>query len=134
MAEKLSKKKGKKMRTRWHKFNAVRSKCHEGHYHPSKIEASYCNDLRALVRAKEIYCYEYERRFALRVDGNLICHHKPDFTVFLTKEDYEADFFECHEVKSSATMTDGWNLRRKLFEAIYKYNEYIVIKDKRGRR
>lgn len=114
------------MRIRRHKYKATRSKCHEGHYHPSKLEAGYCNQLRALVRAKEIYCYEYERRFELRVNGMLIGHHKPDFTVFKTKDDYEKDFYEIHETKGVITM--DFNLRRKLFEAIYNHIEYILIR------
>lgn len=122
-------KRNESVRTRLHKFNATRSKCHEGHHHPSKIEAAYCNDLRALVKAKEIYCYEYERRFALEVHGDLICHHKPDFCVYKTKDDYEVDHFEIHEVKGAQTA--DWNIRRKLFEACFPYNEYIVIKARR---
>jgi len=120
------------MRIRHHKFNATRSKCHEGHHHPSKIEASYCNDLRALVRAKEIHCYQYERRFELKVNDMVICHHKPDFCVWKTKDDYAEDFFEIHEIKGCETM--DWNLRRKLFEACYPYNSYIVIKQRRWKR
>jgi len=79
-----------------------------------------------LVKAGEIYAYEYERRFELRVNGILICHHKPDFLVFKTKEDHEADCFEVHEVKGA--MTVDWNIRRKLFEAVYPEVDYIVVR------
>ncbi len=114
------------MRIIRHKFSAVKSKCNAGHYHPSKLEGGYCNQLQLLVKAKEIYCFEYERRFELRVYGNLIGHHKPDFCVYKTKDDFEKDFFEVHECKG-VTTTD-FNLRRKLFEAIYNHIEYILIK------
>lgn len=111
---------------RKHKYGAKSTVCHEGHRHPSKIEAGYCNNLRLLVKAKEIYAYEYERRFELRVNDILICHHKPDFCVFKTKEDFDLDFFEIHEVKGVMTM--DWNIRRKLLEALNPHIEYIVIR------
>ncbi len=114
------------MRIQRHKYNAKSTVCNNSHRHPSKVEAGYCNRLDMLVRAKEIYCFEYERRFELRVNDILIGHHKPDFCVYKTKEDFEKDAPDVHEVKGA--MTVDWNLRRKLFEALYPAYEYIVIR------
>ena len=111
---------------RKHKYSAKSTVCNHSHRHPSKLEAGYCNQLDILVKAKEIYCFEYERRFELRVNGILIGHHKPDFCVYVTKQDYELDAPEIHECKGA--MTVDWNLRRKLFEAVYPHLEYIVIR------
>ena len=111
---------------RKHKYNAKKTKCNNNHYHPSAMECSYCNQLSLLVKAKEIYCYEYERRFELRVNGILICHHKPDFCVYKTKEDFDQDCPEIHEVKGAQTV--DWNMRRKLLEALFPHLEYIVIR------
>ena len=114
------------MRLQRHKYSAKSTVCFEGHRHPSKVEAGYCNNLRLLVKAKEIYCYEYERRFPLEVNGMTIGHHKPDFCVYKTQKDFDLDAPEIHEIKGA--MTVDWNLRRKLFEAIYPHLEYIVIR------
>jgi len=108
------------------KYGAISSTCTHGHRHPSKLEAKYCFYLTMLVKNKDIYAFEYERRFELRVNGILICHHKPDFCVYKTKEDHEADHFEIHETKGVETM--DWKLRRNLMEALFPNSTYYVIK------
>ena len=114
------------MRIRRHKYGAKRTVCNLGHRHPSKKEAGYCNQLNMLVKSKKIYAFEYERRFELVVNRILIGHHKPDFCIYPTKEDYDEDYFEVHEVKGA--MTRDWNWRRKLFEAINPHIKYVLIR------
>lgn len=110
------------------KYRAKRTKCPLGHYHPSKFEAEYCIDLSALRRAKEIYEFHYQRRMEIRVNGILITNHYPDFTVWKTREDFENDIFEIHETKGFET--DLWNIKYKLFQAVYPQVRYVVIKRK----
>lgn len=103
------------------KYGSVRSKCALGHSHPSKLECGYCGQLQLLVKAKEIHSFDYAKRYELRVNGKLIGHHKPDFTV-ITK----AGTVEVHETKGM--ITTDFMLRKNLFEAIYPEIPYIIIK------
>jgi len=103
------------------KFGARKTVCQLQHHHPSAGEALYCQDLQILKKAALIKEFEYQKRYELRVNGKLIGHHKPDFTV-TTNTGTE----EVHEFKGFET-TD-WHLRHKLFEAIYPDIPYIVIK------
>ena len=104
-----------------HKYNARRSKCNLGHSHPSMLEGQYCNQLQMLLRAKEIKSFEYAKRYELRVNGCLIGHHKPDFTVWTND-----GRIEIHETKGM--ITSDFMLRKNLFEAIYPEMKYIIIK------
>ena len=110
----------KELRIRKHKYKAKSSKCFQNHYHPSKLEAGYCDQLRALEKAGEIDSYIREPRFDLIVNGQKICTHIPDFLV--TRDGVQ----EVHECKGYEHPT--WNLKRKLFEALFPEIEYIVIK------
>lgn len=111
----------KKILKRANKYNAKSQRCRLGHYHPSYGEAMYCLYLSGLKEHGDIKDFEYQKRYELRVNGKLIGHHKPDFTV-TTKLDKQ----EVHEFKGFET-TD-WQLRHKIFEAIYPEIPYIVIK------
>jgi hypothetical protein len=109
------------MRVRWHKFKAKPSKCYQGHYHPSKLEAGYCDTLAILKKNEEIAEYQYAPRFDMIVNGQKICTHIPDFLV--TRKDGLQEVHECKGYEMPV-----WNLKRKLFEALYPNIEYIVIK------
>lgn len=104
-----------------HKYGAVRSKCALGHSHPSKLECGYCGQLQMLQKNGDIIGFEYQKRYELRVNGKLIGHHKPDFTVI----DVEGRI-SVHETKGLET--SDFRLRKNLFEAIYTEIKYIVIK------
>jgi hypothetical protein len=65
--------------------------------------------------------FEFQKRYELRVNGKLIGHHKPDWTVYPNDTKVEV-----HEYKGFET--SDWHLRHKLFEAIYPDIPYIVIK------
>ena len=114
------------MRIRRHKFRAKSSRCYQGHYHPSKLEAGYCDTLELLRKAGDIFHYENQPRIRLEVNGNKICDHIPDFKVYRTRKDYESGHYEIHETKGYESPV--WNIKRKLFEALFPEIEYIVIK------
>lgn len=60
-----------------------------------------------------------EKVWKLAVNGIKICDHKPDFTLEL-----KGGKLKVVEVKGFATST--WNLKRKIFKAIYPKVEYDV--------
>lgn len=109
------------MRVRRHKYHAKSSKCLQGHYHPSKIEAGYCDLLAANKRGGTIKDYESQVRFDFVVNGQKICSHIVDFVVEMP--DGEKQVHECKGYEHPL-----WNIKRKLFEALYPDIEYIVIK------
>lgn len=113
-------------RIRRHKYHAKSSKCYQGHYHPSKLEAGYCDMLALLKKNGDIYDFVTQPRFRLEVNGQKICEMVPDFKVWRTKADYEADHYEIHETKGYEHPT--WNIKRKLFEALFPHIDYIIIK------
>ena len=82
--------------------------------------------LAMLKKNGDIYEYENQPRIALIVSGIKVCEHIPDFKVYRTKQDYENGYYEIHETKGYAHPL--WNLKRKLFEALFPEIEYIVIK------
>jgi hypothetical protein len=70
---------------------------------------------------------EYEKSYDLKVNGVLICRHKPDFTLT-----YEGPRIEIVEYKGFAT--SDWKLKKKLFEAIYPHIKYNVAYQKANSR
>ena len=112
---------GHRMRIRQHKFRAKSSKCYQGHYHPSKLEAEYCDLLHLQLKAGEITEIEWQPRFNMIVNGQKICAHIPDFRVT-----YKDGTVQVHECKGYEMPV--WNIKRKLFEALYPDIDYIVIK------
>ena len=104
-----------------HKYNAVRSKCNLGHSHPSRLEGQYCNQLQMLERTKVIHSFEYAKKYELRVNGELITNHYPDFTVVDNN-----GIVSIHETKGCET--DIWRFKKRLFCAVYPDIPYIVIK------
>ena len=89
----------------------------------SRREADYYGQLKMEKRARPALIKDFERQvcFELRVNGELICKHYVDFLI--TKLDGS---YEVREVKGFAT--DVWQLKRKLFEAIYPEIPYRVVK------
>ncbi len=88
----------------------------------SQKEADYAAQLNLLKRAKEIQEWQPKPKYRLVVNDLQICTIIPDFLV-INKDGEE----EVHEVKSTATMTDMWRMKRKLFEALYPEITYRVI-------
>ena len=102
------------------KYNSISGRCFLGHYHPSRLERNYCEQLEMLRKAGDIDSFEYNKRYELRVNGKLIGHHKPDFTVIRKGK------IEVHETKGFET--SDFHLRKNLFEALYPDIPYIVVK------
>lgn len=98
-----------------------RTKCAQGHHHPSKLESDYCDMLHLLKKNGDIKDVECQKTFRLEINGVLICRHRPDFVV--TNKDGKK---EVHETKGFET--DIWRFKKKLFEALYPELPYIVIK------
>jgi len=100
----------KKYQTR-NKFKAVKQ-TYNGFSYDSKKEANKAFELDMLVKAGEIKTWTRQDRIELRGEnGGLVCHYKPDFTV------YHLDgTVEIIEIKSKATMTPTWRLKWKLLE------------------
>lgn len=109
------------MRIRQHKFKARSSKCYQNHYHPSKLEAGHCDLLAMLLKNGDIESYEYGKRFDLIVNGHKICAHIPDF--YVVQKGGMVQVQECKGYEMPV-----WNLKRKLFEALFPDIEYVVIK------
>lgn len=103
------------------KYNARTCRCNRGHIHDSIGEANYCNQLDALVKAREIKSYEIQQKYMFKVKGKHITTHIVDFVV-TTNEGKE----EVHEVKGFAT--EVWRIKWKLFEALYPKIPYHVIR------
>jgi len=107
------------------KYKNVWTKCKQGHNHQSKKEASYCNILELLKKNGEIIEYDIQRKEELYCDGKFICNHIVDFLIY--KKEKNKKIFEVHEVKSKATMTAAWKIKKKLFEVNYPDIKYVVI-------
>ena len=92
--------------------------CISNHGHQSREEAEYCNILLFMKKAKEIKDYSVQYGVDLTVNGKTICRHIVDFRV----ENNDGSI-EMYEYKGFPTAI--WDLKRKLFEALYpdiKYN------------
>jgi len=109
------------IRFKKNKFNAVRSKCKSGHYHPSKLEAGYCDHLLHLKKNKQIKDYEIQKKFAFAVNSIHICNHYVDFLVHTN-----SGSIEVHETKGRET--DLWRIKHRLFKAIYEDIPYYIVK------
>jgi exonuclease III len=106
------------------KYGNKSSKCVAGHWHDSMKEARYCDTLYMLKKGGEIKDYKTQVHYDLKVKKQKICGMRVDFLVTTN-----SGAKEVHEVKSYPTMTPSWNIKRKLFEALYSPKiEYIVIK------
>lgn len=106
---------------KYNKYSNDSSRCNQEHSHDSIGEACYCDSLALLEKAGEIRSYKIQQTFTLMVEGKIICKHRVDFLVMTKKGDLEVN-----EVKGFATK--DWNLKRKLFEALYPDIKYIVVK------
>ncbi len=95
--------------------------CNQDHTHDSIFEAHYCNELALLIKAKEIKSYKIQVRYPLEVNGKLVTSHIVDFEVI-----DNGGKLQIHEVKGFAT--EVWNLKYKLFCAVYPDIEYIIVR------
>lgn len=104
-----------------HKYMARRTTCGQGHSHPSKLEANYCDTLYMLKASGDVIKIEHEPVYELVINGILICRHKPDFKVW-----YKDGTVSVQECKGWATRE--WRMKKKLFSALFPDVHYEVIK------
>ena len=114
------------------KYHNKKTTCLSRHRHDSKFEANYCNRLLAMQQRGEIKSYKIQHSFDLKIKDELICRHVVDFLVFNNRYLEGAIVLpgdiEAHEAKGFRT--DVWEIKRKLFKAVYPTIPYIVISKK----
>ena len=84
------------------------------HTFDSKAEATRYSELRILEHRGEISDLEMQPEFPLIVNGHVIATYKADFR-YRDKDDRR----HVEDVKSPATMTPQYRLKKKLTEALY---------------
>lgn len=104
------------------KYNNVKQ-TYNGYSYDSKKEANKAAELDLLLRGKKIKGWDRQERIELRGEnGSLICHYKPDFTI------YHLDgTTELLEIKSPATMTPVFRIKWKLLEDKVKKDANIKL-------
>lgn len=96
-------------------------KCMAGHIHDSRGEAQYCTVLQLRQRAGKPFTVERQVMYSLAINGKRICGHRVDFVL-----EYPNGDKEVHEYKGFPTAE--WDLKRKMFEALYPEIPYVVIR------
>jgi hypothetical protein len=79
----------------------------------SRKEARRYGELKLLLQGRKITDLQLHPRFELRVNGHLIGHYTADFEYFADGKQVVED------VKSRATRTRDYVLRRKLMKALH---------------
>lgn len=102
------------------------TECKQGHKHQSGIEARYCDQLKLEQKAGLIDSYDTQKSFDFWIEDHFICSHKVDFIIYKMNHETNEIDMEVHEVKGKELA--DWEIKKKLFEAIYKDIPYIVIK------
>jgi hypothetical protein len=111
----------KQFQTR-NKFHAVKQ-TYNGYSYDSKKEAAKAFELDLMLKAHEIKSWTRQDRIELRGEnGSLICHYKPDFTIY-----HNDGTIEILEIKSKITMTSTWRIKWKLLEDKLKGKENIKL-------
>lgn len=107
-----------------HKYNARKTECAHGHNHDSAREARRCNQLHLLQRGGEISHLKVEPQFWFTIAGEQVKHgngrrvgYKPDFQYF------EGNKNVVEDVKSTATKTEAYALRKAIFLALFPFIE-----------
>lgn len=96
------------------KYGAVRTTV-GGIAFASRKEARRYSELRLLERAGEISGLELQPRFPIVVNGVKVCTYVADFRYL----DKKTDKFITEDVKSEATKTPIYRLKKKLVEALF---------------
>jgi len=96
------------------KFFAKRTEV-DGRFFDSKREAERYRELLILERCGSIKNLTLQPEFWLTVNGVKICRYRADFSYFCLKRGEPI----VEDVKSKATKTPVYELKRKIFEAMY---------------
>jgi len=117
-----------------HKYLAIRTKCLYGHPHDSRKEAMWCLKLHELQKEGKIRNLSVSPIYELRVNGQVICKHEPDFDYEITPD--RGTPFNNLTVKVVVVDVKGewegallpvWKIKHKLFQACYPEIEYKVV-------
>jgi hypothetical protein len=103
-----------------HKFGAKRTECGAGHSHPSKAEATRCDELHLLQSQGLIARLEREPSFRIVHNGKLICTYKADFAYFANNKKITEDV--------KGMLTPVYRLKKKLVEAFYPGVEIVEVR------
>jgi hypothetical protein len=112
------------VRFRGNKYHARRVKWN-GVTYASKGEMLLAMEIATMIRAGELVRVQRQVSIPLRVNGKLICTHRPDFIVELAGGGIEVWEFKGLELPD-------WKLKRKLFEANFPSIPYRVRKSVRA--
>ena len=108
------------------KYRAIKTVGADGRTYDSKLEAKRASELQLMEKAGEIKDLSYQNAFPLVVNGALICKYICDFS-------YRKDGkFVVEDVKG--VKTSIFNLKAKLFKALYGYEISIYPPKKRKKR
>lgn len=98
-----------------HKYGAQRTEV-DGHVFASKKEATRYSELKLRKDAGEITNLTLQPKFSLHgIKGEKVATYIADFSYF----EGDMDRYVVEDVKSKATMTPVYRLKKKLFEAEY---------------
>lgn len=97
-----------------HKFFAKRTEV-DGQFFDSKREAETYREFKILERCGHIRNLTLQPEFPIVVNGIKVCTYRADFSFF----DLRKGETTVVDVKSKATKTPLYELKRKLFQAIY---------------
>lgn len=104
---------GKFSRTHYkNKYHAKSCHCHAGHYHHSKFEAGYCDQLHLLKKNGDILDILTQKKFSFDINGVHITNYYADFVV-VDKDGITS----VHETKGFKTQ--DYIIKRQLFKALY---------------
>lgn len=95
------------------KYSAERATSSDGKSFHSRKERRRYEDLRLLERTGEISDLQLQVKYALEVNGLLICHYYADFKYFLTKERR----WVVEDAKGFKT--DSYRIKCKLMRAVH---------------
>lgn len=112
---------------RKNKYNAKGSRCADGHYHPSQMEAAYCDYLRIECMADDGKYASYEHYPSVDLGSGI--RWKIDFKALPRNESLPPVHIE---VKGMATA--DYKLKRKLYEALYGTDTLLVVRGRKTKR
>ena len=106
------------------KYRNKRTLCRHGHTHASAKEANRCEELALLLRAGRIDRLEFQKRFPLRVSGEVICTYVCDFAYLeMTPDGLHARRMVVEDVKSPVSRKlPVYRIKAKLFKAIFGFD------------
>jgi hypothetical protein len=103
------------------KYGNKKTMCRQNHFHDSKKEAGFCDELELRKRAKDILNYDVAPTFELQPaftnsEGKKIraITYTPDFIV------YHGGYNEIVDVKSVATKTQAWVIKWKILQHLLR--------------